>query len=645
MIMSNITLYEATHYSIILNKCCESTLTWGNSPLTVQTDKGLDVFEFSHDVVTYTRNMHFNVSCVPCPETIPCKSFFPSRLFKEKIPNQEYTRCVLDPNLWSHDENIAEKMICVYMFEWLQIGQNNILVILTNAGSIEFLIRSRLGYLSIFNFTSMLEQRNEIKKVKFTSLDYIYDLCKSVLASSFCWALNEETIYFVTAQRNGDILFWNLKYKDDIDIIPSGKISTANEEIVKIVWITHNNKKILICSFLNGKVTAYEFDIINGEIKLLNEIILWKYEDNMPIKYMLYKKEGDNIILIYCKHRHLVIQLLDSQFIVIDSVLKNIDDYKIVGLIEWKGNYVVGTSNFHLALVTLNIRQSKLIVSYNDVHINSSLVKDCFLERFDLSSNKVIWVFIVSSKNSKVQKYSKSIKLLFLHLGEEDQTEINLLLQNPSKNLANMSDCIEIMKFKANKYKILPNINYNLLFIESNEDIYKLKVYLILLILYKNRICISSKNINYNFPESSIDKIRDKIFIMQSLTMLKNISAIYNNSGTITEFQKEVYFGCKQYLELYCKKYKRNINNLFVDTLDMDINFKYICQFCDEELVGFACKHNHINQFCSVTFIPITDDKYLECRACGLTARYELFSEKPTCTLCDLPLSDCFLPT
>lgn len=645
--MSEIILREAAQYSLILSKAIEPGLSWGNSPLTVCTDTGLYIYKFEHNVVTYTRGLRLTSKSFLTPKHMPCKSLFVGLFENENVCNQDLILCRIDPNLWAHNEKVAAQNMHFQTWHWLQ--SNNIysppLATLTNTGSVDIFIESRTDFTNLINLSSILEEQYTAEGVISDLNDIVTlgNVSRKVLSSALCWGVtnHDSEHYLVTAQKNGDIIFWKIKcmrQNNEISATLNSKLELVDEEIIQIKWIWEDKDNFfLIYSLLHGKVVGHYFKIVDNVIGSIRKHILWDYDDKMPAKFIEYFKSNNNHVLIFTKHRHLIVQLLDKEYNLLDSYIKNLNDHRIIGLVNLNQKIVVGTFCCELFIVNIDICDLKLNIIIHKQELPDNYNK-YYLNAFGVSQNNVFWALDVSDKTNDARRVIRKVKLNLLY---NDINEINLLLNNSRQTLNNMSDCIELLKFKASKFKLLPKINYKALLYEGIGNIYKLKIYYILVTLYKNRLQYSSKKGGYKLPEMSVEKIRDTIFMRHSINLLKNICKIHQEVGELNDIQTEVYSACKYNLNDFCKKYEIKIETLFQDNLNIKCSFNYKCQCCDENLIGFSCKNNHLNQFCSVTFTPIMTDNYLVCNYCSLTAKHELLSENATCTICDMPLTPC----
>lgn len=657
--MSGYELHEVSRRYLIASKAGNLYFRWDNTAITVITERGLDILKFSHNVANFTKGMEMIATGLPNLHVAPCAKLFPPNVNTVTMTNQVLTRCVIDPNLWSHDEKFAKTLTTFHDFQWCSpdlFENREVLAILTNNGTVEFFVQARLDYISVLNLTQILEDANsasfKIDEDKIEStIKLISDACKEVLTRCICWGNKiKDNAYFVTAQRNGDLLFWHLAFdgKTNIKATMIHKEKLIIEECFKIKWISQlNNEFTLLCSFTNGKLYAYKYKICDNSFRLLDTICLWTYEDRMSSNNLILIKNTTNgtSLLICDKYRYVLVMLLDENCNVKCYALKNVNDHKIVSMSQKRNKIILGTVNCSLFEVHVEVNGSTLNVISEIVNIKENYA-DQSLIGFGFSYNKVIWALCLTNNKPNIRKLDKDIAITFLTRDMTDNTEIDLLLNNPKESLFHMSDCIELLKYKSNNFKVIPDIDYHLLYKESETNIYKMKVYLVLLCLFLNRVQYSENNVNYTLPETSVEKVKNDILKLHAIDMIEKIISISEQNGSLTNVQEEMYCGCKCYLEYYCKKYKANITDYLKNPPSVSFDLKYECQCCDESLVDFACQDGHLNQYCCISFTPILDD-YVECSSCQVTARKDLKSVSFVslkCTFCDLPLHDYLLP-
>lgn len=654
--MASFALQEACRYPLFLNKLVDSTLSFSHRCLAVLTDKGVELLHFSHNVNSYIKQIDIVESFIKCPESSPITGIFPTHLFQKEMSNLNYTRCLIDATLWAHDNKHLHKVIAIQTFEWspwVFIYNKSNLAVLTNAGTVQLFIRNRLVYDCILNITAVLVDnwRSETGSLYCDSdnINVLHNVCKKLYTCSICWGLKSKNgVYFVTAQIDGSIIFWNLRYHSDRNRVSADikGVIEVGHEVIKMLWIMKSiNESFLITSYVNGEICAHILKHQDDNITLSESKHLWTYQDKMKASYLVYITYENKIILLCDKYRHVLIQILDEHCNILAQSIKNIDDFKIIGILHKYNSFYIATRNCNIYKVdTVDILQDvnceiselKFKEPYAEYHLNS----------ISLSENGVFWGLNLSYHGIPYRKLPLKLDVVYLIFDDPENKEFDIMVNNPTEKLSNMSDCIELLRYKASKFKILPKTDYEALFLESSNNTYKLKIYLILLTLYNMHIAISSNKDKYTFPELSTQKIKDKILMNQAVNILNNILQLHKENGSLSYQQKEMFVCSKIFLIDFCEKYDEKINNYFkIDTLNLvdDADISYVCQCCDEELVNLKCKNKHVNQFCSVTLTPILSDDYLVCNGCNIVARKELIEENSTCTFCDLYLDDCWI--
>ncbi|KAM3964017.1 uncharacterized protein ACR2FA_002061 [Aphomia sociella] len=349
----------------------------------------------------------------------------------------------------------------------------------------------------------------------------------------------------------------------------------------------------------------------------------------------------DGKILLSCnKHRHFVTLLLDKDYNVLFRYVKNINDYKITVITKFASELYVGTVNCEIYKITFIVSNETFDVKLNMVQLKETYA-NYELYGISFSSNNTLCALALLNRKILVRKESMKIEIVLLANSLNFDSEIETILNNPTRSLTHMWDYIELFRYKCMKMKNIPGLPFNELLCEAETDIYKMKVYLILLKIYT----VMQQNLKLNkglLPECSIEVIRNKIMLLHAQTYVDKLHNLYKQHQQFpTDFFAESFAGLIKYLKYNDKNHEANYNNDI--SLDVYKNYNYICQCCDDPIDGFTCPSNHLNTFCSLTFTPIESFDYLICSCCGTTARIELYADKPLCIFCDTYLDLCKL--
>ncbi|XP_034827969.1 uncharacterized protein [Maniola hyperantus] len=645
-------LHEISRKIINLNKYEETNICWNNSVLTVRGIKELHLLEFSYNLNSLEKGIDFKECTVSCSKTSPLPEHYLTDYVSRGVRNLELVDMVTNSAFWPHNKLLMQELTKITAYQWspfnLLCENDGLLAAVNSVGNVEFYGAQRRAWYSIMDFSSLMkthldEHINKICKnpKKFTDIkETVYFL----ETASICWAsnLNEDnSCYFVTAQKSGDILFWSIKYHlGYFETEFCGSIQhTNNIEIVQMLWITmEEHIFLLVCSNECGEIICYKCQMTEKQVTLLNIHYLWSYKDKMVTTYLHHHFEDDKLLLIFNKHRHLVIQMYDKNLKLLFQNVENVNDYKITSLTKYKDTFFLTTVNKKLyridySIVDDTVQFSLEVIEFKDPGPSYELYG------IAISTNSALFALAMINRKLLLKKQTVSIEIVLLSPDTGIDTEITNILNNPSKKLTHMWDVIELFRCKTMKTKKLPELDYGCLLNDDN-DTYSMKVYLIILNLYHNLKKCITPGLQGWLPETSIEVIKEKILMLQAFTQIHNIYyANFKTNPCLSTFDYEC-FGCsKTYLDYYCKKYCKNLTDIVAaDVLKTsDFRFKYLCQWCDESLIDFSCINKHVNMICSLTFTPIEND-YLVCRSCNATATKELYSQNPTCIFCDLYL-------
>lgn len=635
-------LQEITKLNFTINKNEETSIVCQNSNIAVRTDRGIQILKLTHDMHSVEKNINYLVNYIPIPKHSPATEFFSKDLFHKPMTNLEYTEMILDSAFWPHNSQLLKEMTTTTMISWSPegvIGNNEfVLAVLNNVGNIEFFGRHKNCYESIYNLSKVIKVYISKGMETPKNVKALKTAVKAVQTISFCWGtkLFNSSLHFATAQRNGNILIWLIHFKPKIKAKIQSIIKT-DEEIHTIVWLQKSDDSfLLICSNVSGQINVY--DCQNGEHGLVTNLTcLWTHKDRMVAKYLVHSIIDNKIALVCSKHRHLVILLLDLNCNILSQVVKNINDNRITNIKVGKDCVYLSTDNSQLFKITLGIESSNLNVNIDAVELNQ--YPNCNLYSFDKSFNDAWWVLGLYNRQVSHRKDIDKLDIILLH--NTEQNEVELLLKNPTNKLSNVWDHLQILRSKVMKQRYIPEVNFVELYTTGESNVYKLKLYLLLLTMYLNLKKISRYSIKGSLPETSIEAIKEKILLAQAKSVINEFYNSYQHDNSeLDPLQLEWFIGAKNFIQYYCVKNIKDVSK-FVDPNVWNLTkteLQYKCQCCDDVLQGLSCSNGHLNMFCMLTFTAIESNDYLFCTNCNSTARIELYMNNPMCVFCDLYL-------
>ncbi|XP_059048836.1 uncharacterized protein LOC131844075 [Achroia grisella] len=644
-------LQEISRRIITISRHEEPILMWHNSVLTVRTDKGINCTKFTHNLRCLDKNLDCTEFLVPISKSSPVTGYLSNNSFiKKGLSNMEMSQLVLDPSLWPYSPHIVQEMVSIVAFDWSPIdlcyNNKSVLAVLNNIGNVQLFVPQRCTWANPLDISELVCKEFPIISNKPQCFDELKQTAHTVVSSAICWApkLNHDnTCYFVSAQKNGNILVWLIKRNDLlINAEYCGCIKMESSEIMTIQWLDRcDNTFTLFYSNMVGEIVALNCKV-DKNVKVLSKHVLWTHKDRMIAKNFHHTIIDNKIIFMCTKHRHLVVLLLDMDCNILSQFLKNINDYKISVITKCTDIFYVGTVNCEIYKVAFKISNNNLDVKMDIVPLKETY-ENYELYGLSFSSNNVLCALGLFSRKILIRKEHMKIEIVILSADSNSVAEMEMLLNNPLKSLTNMWDYLELLRYKCMKTKSLPTIDFKQLLAEAETDIYKLKIYLVIVIIY-NTLQMNVKLSKDLLPECNEELIKDKIMALYAQSYMQKLYKLYSkNKMYPNEFLAETFAGLVKYFKYYCKKYDKN----FKEYASMDIakDYKYICQCCDDQLDGFTCSSGHLNMFCSVSFTPIEAYNYLICNSsCGMTARIELYPDKPVCVICDTHLDLCNLP-
>ncbi|PZC73088.1 hypothetical protein B5X24_HaOG210105 [Helicoverpa armigera] len=646
--MGQETYFELTKRAVPIIKNETSHIKWRNSVITVVTNKRIHFLEYAYNLECLERHIDFNEFSMASPKNSPATSVCKAKFLKSEMRNLDYTEMIVDSAFWPHNPALAQEMTSAVMCKWSPLNKSKgecVLAVLNNIGGVEFLTEQQCQWTSILNLSPyMIKVLEHNKAVK--SFEELKESVYILETSAICWAREfnaNNSCYFVTAQKNGSVLFWQLFDNTDVDYVKvKGRIETNMKDITAIKWIPKSeNTFFLICADVLGQIYAFDMQLQNENISLVDGVPLWPHKDRMIAISLKYTIINDNIVFLCGKHRHLLVQVIDNKGKKISEYINNINDHRITDICYTEEGIYLSTVNVKIYKINITLDDGNLNVGLTQLHL-----KDPYstyeLYSMQFSRNNVVCALAMNDRKVLSRKEAYRLEVIFISTESKLESMLPTLLNNPMEKLTYYWDCIEVLRFQINKFRIIPNLDYTKLYEEAKQNLYKLKVYYILMIYITNLRKVLRIHSELILPETSRDTIRERMLCLHAKTLLSKLCKKFITEGNLNNLDMETLQGSKKYLEFYGKKYKiefgfdnnvRDCENLFSEN-----KCEYICQCCDEKLEGLTCKDGHLNMLCMSTFTPITGDDYLYCRSCGSTARSDLNSENVLCSFCDLHL-------
>ncbi|XP_026763699.1 uncharacterized protein LOC113522223 [Galleria mellonella] len=644
------TLHEVSRRTIVITKYEEPAMLWNKSVLTIRTDKGVSCIEYTHNLRCLDKNIDCTESIVPTSKSSPVTDYLTNNSFiKKGLSNMELSQLALDPSFWPYSPHIVEEMVSVVSFDWsptdLCFNNKSVLAVLNNIGNVELFCPHRCTLVSALDISKHVNKLFDVVSNIPKCFNDLREVVETVVSTAICWApkLNPDgSCYFVTVQKNGNILLWLIKR--DILLLKAEyfcSIQVKSSEITTIQWINKlDHTFILVYSNMVGEIVALNCKI--GEnVEVMSKHTLWAHKDRMIAKNLQYIVIDNKIIFTCTKHRHFIAILLDMDCNILSQFVKNVNDYKITVNTKCGDQFYIGTVNCEVYKVNVTISNNNLDVKISMVHLKETYA-NYELYGLTFSSNNVICSLGLLNRKILIRKDYMKIEIILLCTDTNYANEVEVLLNNPTKTLTNMWDYVELFRYKCMKTRSLPVLDFKQILEEAETNIYKLKIYLIIAIIY-DTLQINLKLYKGLLPECSIELIQDKIMALHAQSRVKELYKLYLDKKFPNDFLAETFTSLVNYLKYYCKKYDKNLKEYI--PVDRTKDYKYVCQCCDNFLDGFTCSNGHLNMFCSLTFTPIETCNYLVCNSnCGITARIELYNDKPICVLCDTHLDLCNLP-
>ncbi|VVC96087.1 unnamed protein product [Leptidea sinapis] len=644
-------LFEITKRRINFSKHEETALTQYNSLIALCVDKQLLIIDFSYNLQCLEKYLDFVERTIPCPVN-NASSKYVNNYVTNGVPNEELVNITTDQYMWPYSSHLLKETINIASFQFSPysfVSNNSVLAVLNNVGHVEIYTLINKEWCSLINLSSHIKTYFNIMhgyNKKPESMEELKDVVYRISTSSMCWSPYRNTdgsCYFVTAQNSGLLVMWHLKYDETISNF--SVIDILNVDIMQINcvnWIPSNELFLLVYASLSGELYGKLCKINNKTLICTAHINLWTHKDRMSINSIVYTNIGNKLVIVFSKHRHVVAQLYDTQFKLLSQNIAIINDNHISCITKAKNGIYVATINVKIYKANFIITDDQISVTYEQIPTKDPYT-NYNLHGLTFSNNNVICCMALIDRKVLYRKVQMKLELSFFCFEEDyNSDELNkLLMNNSSKKLTHMWDCIEILRYKTLKRKRLPSIDFHMLYNEAETDIYKLKIYLILLTLYDSLESILNNNSKGLLPETSQEVVKEKILYQHASNYVNEIHEKYKKYNSITSFESECLSRCVKYMEFYNQKYKKDKS----DVIDGDIiklcsEYNYICQFCDCAISEFVGECGHLNMFCSLTFRLIVDMDHLVCKCCKAAAMADLFQNKPLCVFCDLYLEN-----
>lgn len=318
------------------------------------------------------------------------------------------------------------------------------------------------------------------------------------------------------------------------------------------------------------------------------------------------------------------------------------------------------------------ITAERFLISTQDGHICVVDTKSDDLICTDITSHlprtRVQYLGLAHSPNKMMFVNITSPNMVFDHLVVREPSAIHIFtlkgaewnplsVINNSTNLANIWDCMEMLRVKAAKAEnpttvLCPNIKLESL------SLYDLQISMWMTVMIN--VCKMKKpipNIDH-IRQSKISRELPLIFVYSTCAYLGNLRKKEEGEEiTLSDNQKLAVSLLRKYLKMYLEEEEKNNEKderekkacqLARETLEVTTSCTTIiekCNLCQETIDELAwnvtsCPLGHKLPRCTITLLQITSLEYLVCRICGQMFHLCLkqVSQKPCCQFCDIPL-------
>lgn len=645
--MANPVLQELSKEQIVVTKFEEAILTWHENYLAVLSEKGVHVFELTHNVRCLDKKIDCVQFLISHPKYSPITGLFTNRVLNKRLRNVDQTEMIIDHSMWPHNAQLMQEMSVIVDYKWSPPGAVNnyesALAILTNVGVVEIYTQLLSKWQCILRISEILSEEYNICRTLPESFKQLKDATHKVATSAICWSPSslENSSYFVTAQKNGKIIFWLIESNQTNATAKTvGTLQIDSCEIQSMLWTPFvTGRFLLVCSNILGQIIILECHIQNNIVQLVQPYNIWPHKDKIITKCLEYVEVDMNMALLFNKNRHLLIILFDKECIIQGHYINNINDYRITSICKANNDIYVTTVNCKVHKLNMTVDGKDLNITLDPVEFLSLGVTH---ELYGLvfSPNTILSALCVSDKKVGCRKEPLKLEIIITSTKEKLNSAEDLLLTNPTKLLSRHWDVIEALRYKCLKAKEIPKVDYKQLYDKAVTDIYMLKVYNIFCTIFDNLRRTFKIGPEIEIPQSRPDNVKEELLVLHADKLTLDYYKKFKEQGKLSPLEIEYFAGAKKFLEHYLSDDKK----ISVEVLDpnimsiIDVNTPFTCQSCDEEVAGFKCKSDHLNMFCALTFTPIDTENYLFCKWCNLTARLELLKEKPLCLFCDLPL-------
>ncbi|KPI98868.1 hypothetical protein RR46_10186 [Papilio xuthus] len=473
---------EITKLHININKIEDTKMVCNNTAIAFRTDRGLHILDIPYNLQRYDKKLDYVETIITASKYSPVSVLFENNVTKNGVRNSELIQMVMDPTLWPHNNQLLNEMTCIIAFEWSPPGfingMESVMAVLTNVGCVEVFGPSRLEWISVLNISSLIKdnlKRLSLAKVNVTPKNSkeLQEIAHALATVAICWPDKKNidgSCYFVTAQKNGLILFWLINcWNSKLNAEIIGDIDEDPIEIMNIKWVPISDKKfLLIKSNILGKVYIYVCNIENNSIKALDKQEIWTYSDRMIVNNLNYVFENDNLILLYSKNRHFIVQIFDKKLNLITQDVKNLTDYKVTDIKKLKNEFYLSTINNKLFKIDIDCINSKFNVKTTLVEIKESYPSS-ELHAIGFSPNGVLCTFALIERKVLWRKEPLKIDLILLKK-TTDNSEMIELYNNETKKLTNCWDYIEALIYTTLKTGMLPEFDYAKLLSEGYQN-------------------------------------------------------------------------------------------------------------------------------------------------------------------------------
>ncbi|EZA57652.1 hypothetical protein DMN91_003070 [Ooceraea biroi] len=638
-----------------------------DNQISIITERGVHIFEFEPTPMSPNSTIRFARSFINPPDTLP--TYVSINEINPSMWNMEHEEIysllmeeMITPKLDGTNDRLPRIVRVAWSPKNLISPSQCALAIVSAAGTVNLLHKVSNEWYSICDVSSLWldivqdqiePSLDKYKKSSDLSYATITESMRRLQVCSVTWSklliMKEETFaYFSVAHCSGDVSIWKIprvtNFSKSLQPKLVGRIdSNVRVKINVLCWITINaNKHLLVVGYIDGRIRAVKLTRVDNDLQVASTE-QYIDPDCVTIDYLdVISQDKSNLKILATKGSFLLLLCVNLKGVLQNMRYLQVPGFNITGVVAIAPQqFLISTQEKRILAVDVQLDE---LISINvKSHLPQTHVQYLGLAR---SPNKVIFLNITSPNmiyDHLVMREPSTMHIFSL----KGTTWDPLFIINNSTDLANVWDCMEVLRLKAVKAEDSTTVLCPSPQTLESSSLYSLQVSMWMTIM--TTVSTTKKTIS-NINHVKEGKMTQALPLISVHSTCRYLDCLTEKDALSEENLLAVSL-LRNYLKMYLAsengKSEGTVHRRARKALSAVASYPdrvETCNLCNETINepwnAKSCPRGHKLPRCTTTLLQVTSLEYRVCPICGQLFHrcLEEVYEEPRCQLCDVPI-------